>query len=172
VVVPAAKGWVAPSGGWSSKTMVITVVCSTQDGGACRIPQRVLCGGRVPPGPAATFHGILRESAAGRLALRPRVLTGSLRQSPPSTGVIVGNVSGGGGRPGGCDSLCECLGERKFEACVFCNGRLGAAVGTSCVSWLKRISFRTSKWEAPWRPTLEHCDDEHWGCAPEMACPG
>ena len=64
-VVYAAEARVAQTGGWSSKNMVITSVPSTQDGGACRIPQRVLCGGRVPPGPAATFHGILRESAAG-----------------------------------------------------------------------------------------------------------
>jgi hypothetical protein len=62
----AAEGWVAQIGGWSSKNMVIPSGPSTQEGGACRIPQRVLCGGRVPPGPAATFHGILRRGEAGR----------------------------------------------------------------------------------------------------------
>lgn len=50
----AAEGLVAKAGGWSSKNFVVWVVPLTQDGGACRIPQRVLCGGRVPPGPAAT----------------------------------------------------------------------------------------------------------------------
>ena len=71
----AAEGWVAQAGGWSSRNLVIRSVPLTQVGGACRIPQRVLCRGRVPPGPAATFHGILRESAAGRPVLCLRVPT-------------------------------------------------------------------------------------------------
>ncbi len=106
---------------------VVTVRSSTQEGGACRIPQRVLCGGRVPLEPAATFHGILRESAAGRLAWCLRVPTGSPPQFPPSTDVIVGDVSGGGGCPGERDSLCESLGKRKFEAWILCDGKPGAA---------------------------------------------
>jgi hypothetical protein len=86
----------------------------TQGGGPCRIPQRVLCGGRVPPGPAATFHGILRKRVVGRLAWCLRVPTGSLpRTFTPSTDVIVGNVSGGGGCPGGCDSLLRKLGKTE-----------------------------------------------------------
>ncbi len=39
-------------------------------------------------------------------------------------------MSGGGGRPGGCDSLCErsLVIPQKFEACILCDGKPGAAV--------------------------------------------
>ena len=43
---------------------------------------------------------------------------------PPSTDVIVGDVSGGGGCPGERDSLCESLGKQKFEACICVTGSL------------------------------------------------
>ena len=115
----AAEGLLAQESGWSSKTFVVLDVPLTQDGGACRIPQRVLCGGRVPPGPAATFHGILRESAAGRLAWFLRVPTGSLMAIAPSTGVIVGNVSGGGGCPGGVIRFAKAW-ENKSSRFGFC----------------------------------------------------
>jgi hypothetical protein len=74
---------------WSSKMLVVSDGSSLPDGGACRIPQRVLCGGRVPPGPAATFHGILRRSAGGRLAWCLRVPTCSLISIALSTDAIV-----------------------------------------------------------------------------------
>ncbi len=67
MVVFASEGWVAHDLGWSSKEVVIGDGPSTWDGGACRIPQRVLCGGRVPPGSAATVHGILRKGEVGSL---------------------------------------------------------------------------------------------------------
>lgn len=48
--------------GWSSKKLVITLIALTWDGGACRIPQRVLCGGRSLRGWPLPCHGVQKKS--------------------------------------------------------------------------------------------------------------